>query len=167
MTGCYKRCAGLPLWCYISVKRREKLQSCFVVLSMATWIVRSDADRNKDGACPQDYRSSVSHFLHFIFKHTSYIGHRKRVFCELCGWICGELPIVTLCIISGGCRQRRNLPSRSSWSRKWCDQNANSHPCYIKPMLNTKPLAEEKELDMAERLFSRDLRFSQRRCWRL
>ena len=43
------------------------------------------------------------------------------------------------------------------------DQNANSQPCYIKPMLHTKLLAEGKELGMAESLFSRDFIFSQRR----
>jgi hypothetical protein len=74
-------------------------------------------------------------------------------------------PIVALCIISGGCRRnvgtsRPHLHDRGSD----VDQNANSHPCYIKPMLNTKPLAEGKELNMAEKLFPRDLRFSQRRC---
>ena len=41
--------------------------------------------RNKNGACWQDYRSSMSHLLHFIFKHAPYIGHGKRVFCVLCG----------------------------------------------------------------------------------
>ena len=31
MTGCYKRCAGLPLQCYISVKKREELHSSYSV----------------------------------------------------------------------------------------------------------------------------------------
>jgi hypothetical protein len=77
-------------------------------------------------------------------------------------------PIVTFCIISGGCRlnggtSRLNFHDRGSY----VDQNANSHPCYIKTMLHIEPLAEGKELCIAERLFPRDLRFSQRRCCRL
>jgi hypothetical protein len=69
-------------------------------------------------------------------------------------------PIMTLCIISGGCRLngrtcRLHLLDRGSD----VDQNANSHPRYIKQLLHTKPLAEAKELGIAEKLFPRDLRF--------
>ena len=138
---------------------------------MVTWIVRSDADRNKDDACSQDYHSSVSHFLYILLNTRHASGMEKECFVELCGWICGDsytVPIVTLCIISGG-RRLNGRTCRLRLQDRGIDvnKNANSHPCHIKLMLNTKPLAEGKELGIAEKLFPQDLRFSQRRYWRL
>ena len=73
-------------------------------------------------------------------------------------------PIVTLCIISGGCRLNGGICRLHLQDRGiYFNQNAKSHPCHIKPMLITKPLAEGKELGIAEKLFPQDLRFSQRR----
>jgi hypothetical protein len=66
-------------------------------------------------------------------------------------------PIVAPCFISGGCRLiggtcRPHLHDHGND----VDQNANIQPCYIKPLLHTKPLAEGKELGMTEKLFWRD-----------
>jgi len=97
-TGCYKRCAGHPLWCYIFVTRREELQSYFVILSMVTWIVRSDADSEIKMALVHRITTvpcRTSYILYF--KSTSYIGHGKRVFCERCAWICSESYIAVYC----------------------------------------------------------------------
>jgi hypothetical protein len=82
-TGCYKRCAGLPSWCYIFVTRREELQSCFVLLSRVTWIIRSDVG--------SEIKMTLAHRIIAVPCRTSYVLYlnTKRVFCEICGWICG------------------------------------------------------------------------------
>ena len=75
-------------------------RSCNCVLSYSVWLLESY------GVMLTEIKMALAHRIiavpcrtssRFIFKNTSYIGHGKRVFCELCGCICVESYTAAYC----------------------------------------------------------------------